>query len=84
MPRTFEYPRLRGLIYQKYGTQADLAKKIGKNPRWLNMRMTGQVQINKKDIDLLCQGLNIDPKDIAYYFANKEQVEKEDALHSEQ
>ena len=78
MSPKIEYPRLRGRIYERYQTQADLANEIGVDRQWIGMRLAGKVRFSKDDVDVLRKVLEINPDKIDYYFANREQVLREE------
>lgn len=73
-----EYPRLRGLIYEKYQTPIVLAKIMGVDRQWITMRLSGKVKMRKEDMDRLRKVLKIIPNKVDYFFADKEQVEREE------
>ena len=73
-----EYPRLRGLIYGKYHTPIVLAKIMGVDRQWITMRLSGKVKMRKEDMDRLRKVLKITPNKVDYFFADKEQVEREE------
>lgn len=78
MAQNIEYPRLRGRIYEKYQTQTDLADEMGVDRQWLHARLSGKVRFRQEDIDRISKFLKIIPDMVGYYFANKEQVARDE------
>jgi transcriptional regulator with XRE-family HTH domain len=63
-----KYPKLRGIIKEKYDTQAAFAQAIGMNIVTLNRKMSGKTDWTRQDIENAVNVLGIEPCDIAAYF----------------
>lgn len=64
----YNYSKLNGLIVEKFGTQACFAKAMGLSERTISLKLNSKVYWTQKEIELACELLGIDRKDIATYF----------------
>ena len=64
----YSYKKLRGRIVEKFGTQAEFAKKIGLSTNSLSQKMTGKVGISQADINEWSVLLCIKTNEIGEYF----------------
>lgn len=66
----FNHAKLRGLITEKFGCQANFAAHLKKKESWLSNRLNNKVHFDDEDIYLLCapENLDIAPDSIHVYF----------------
>ena len=64
----FDYSKLKGLIIEKYGSQAALAAKIPISENQLSAYMTGNKRFTSKVMDRISVLLDIKPADMGAYF----------------
>lgn len=70
MKRDMRY--LKGRIVQKFGTQGDFAKALGKTEQTVTAKLNGRSQFSQNDIVDWCNALEIDAQSIGeYFFANE-------------
>ena len=66
------FPKIRGRIVEKYGTQAAFAKAIGKSEVTVINKMNGKASFTDKDIVDWSNALEIDKDNVGeYFFADK-------------
>lgn len=65
---TFNYSRLLGKIKECGYTQESLAKAIGVNKATLNVKLNNKGLFNVKEIDAICQLLDVSKSEIGTYF----------------
>lgn len=64
------YPKIRGAIREKYGTQAAFAKDLGVNPSTLIKKLSGKVEWTLGEVQLAAKLLGIPYDRISEYFFN--------------
>lgn len=64
----FNHSKLRGKMRELGITQAALADAIGINESTLNAKLNGKAYFSTKEIDKICQVLNIANDEIGAYF----------------
>lgn len=64
------YPKIRGAIREKFGTQADFAKALGINPSTLVKKLAGKVEWKLSEVEESCKLLGIATAKIDEYFFN--------------
>lgn len=62
------YPKIRGAIREKYGTQAAFAKELGVNPSTLIKKLGGKVEWTLSEVQLAAKLLGIPYDQISEYF----------------
>jgi DNA-binding XRE family transcriptional regulator len=62
------YPKIRGAIREKYGTQAAFAKELGVNPSTLIKKLAGKVEWTLSEVQLATKLLGIPYDQISEYF----------------
>ncbi len=62
------YPKIRGAIREKYGTQAAFAKELGVNPSTLIKKLSGKVEWTLSEVQLAAKLLGIPYDQISEYF----------------
>ena len=67
-PEGVKYPKLRGRIVEKYGSQEAFAREVGLSTTSMSKKMTGKVGISQSDILKWCPLLDIEVNDIGAYF----------------
>ena len=65
-----DYAKLRGRIREKYGTEANFAKKLGKTRAWLSAILNNKINLKKSTMELFIEYLDIDSSEINVYFFN--------------
>ena len=65
-----KYPKLKGRIIEKYGTQRAFADALGIDKATLSNKMTGKNMFSQEEILLSMELLNIE--DVTPYFFEKE------------
>ena len=68
MKNTEMYPKLCGLIREKYRTQGALANEIGMNPSTLSSKLSGRSQWSYSEVCKVCFALGIPMADAPVYF----------------
>ena len=64
------YPKLRGAIREKFGTQEAFAKALAMSETTLSSRLTGKTEWTRQEIEDTCRLLNIPIAEAhAYFFA---------------
>lgn len=64
----FNLSKLRGLMIEKFGTQARFAEAMGVSQRTMSLKLSGKIVWNQPEIANACDVLGIDYKDIPAYF----------------
>lgn len=64
----YSYSKLKGRIVERYGTQTNLAKKIGISKNSMSKKLTGKTEFSQSDIEQWAELLEIDRKDYWEYF----------------
>lgn len=64
----FDHSKLLGRITEKFGSQAALANRIGWAASALSNRVNNKIHFDTDEIMLLCEVLDIDPRDVEQYF----------------
>lgn len=62
--------KLRGLIREKYGTQATFAEAMGMSKTTLSAKLNGKTEWSRQEIEKACRLLGIPAEDIPTYFFN--------------
>lgn len=62
------FPKLRGRIVEKYGSQILFANAIGKTNQTVTNKLTGKSEFSKNDIVDWCTALEIDKEDVGEFF----------------
>lgn len=62
------YPKLRGAIREKFGTQAAFAKALGVNPSTLVKKLSGKVEWNLGEVQKSLKLLDIPSDCVNDYF----------------
>lgn len=62
------YAELRGLIRQKFKTQAAFARAIHKSPCSVSAKLNGKAEWTATDMRRTCEVLGIPPEQIPVYF----------------
>ena len=62
------YRKLRGLIREKYGTQAEFATAVGMSNTTLSARLNGKTDWGRTEIEHTCRLLGIPAEDIPAHF----------------
>ncbi|WMI81568.1 DUF739 family protein [Anaerotignum sp. MB30-C6] len=65
---SYNYGKLKGRIVERFGTQAQLARKIGLSERTLSLKLNGKVNFTQSDIEIIVEALSINREDIQSYF----------------
>ena len=65
-----DYAKLRGRIREKYGTEANFAREIGKTRAWLSAILNNKINLKKSTMELFIEYLDIDSSEINVYFFN--------------
>jgi hypothetical protein len=63
-----ENSKLRGRIVEKYGSQANFAKKIGKTVQTVTAKLNGNTGFSQDDIVEWACALEIDANSVGEYF----------------
>ena len=66
----FDYDKLKGRIKEKYGTQENFAKAIGKTQTTTSFKINGKRLWNQEEIVKAIEVLGISKDDIVEYFFN--------------
>lgn len=64
----YSYNKLKGRIVERYGTQGDLAKKIGISKNSMSKKLTRKTEFSQSDIEQCAELLSIERKDYGEYF----------------
>lgn len=64
----FDYSKLLGRMRERGFTQETLAKAIGINESTLNSKLKNRTFFNARDIDRICEVLDIPNSEIGTYF----------------
>lgn len=68
--RMIDTSKLKGRIIEKYGSQYEFAKKIGRTQAFISKVLNGRTMLNQKDIIDWAEALEITIDNIgAYFFA---------------
>ncbi len=65
---SYSYNKLKGRIVERYGTQGNLAKKIGISKNSMSKKLTGKTEFSQSDIEKWAGLLNIERKDYGEFF----------------
>ena len=65
---TVTYPKLRGRIVEKFGTNAKFAEHINITQSALSRKLRGERGFTKKEIISFCDALDIGKQEIGDYF----------------
>ena len=66
----FNYSKLKGRIKEKYGTQENFAKAIGKTQTTTSFKINGKASWNQDEIVKAIEVLGLSKDDIVEYFFN--------------
>lgn len=66
----FKYDKLKGRIKEKYGTQENFAKAIGKTHSTISFKINGKRLWNQDEIIKAIELLDLSKDDIVEYFFN--------------
>jgi len=64
----FKYAKLRGRIVEKYGTLERFSNVVALSTVAVSKKLNGRTQFSAADMELWCQKLTIDLKDVGEYF----------------
>lgn len=64
----YDYSKLIGTIYEKFGSQKAFAESIGMSGSNLSSKLSGKVAFTQRDIENIINRLNLDADDIAQIF----------------
>ena len=65
------YPKLRGAIREKFGTQEAFAKAMGKSETTISAKLTGKTEWTRQEVEDACRLLDIPIAEAhAYFFAS--------------
>lgn len=64
----YSYNKLKGKIVELYGTQGNLAKKIGISKNSMSKKLTGKTEFSQSDIEKWAELLEIEKRDYGEYF----------------
>lgn len=64
----YDYSKLLGKIKEKLGCNYNLAVKLKLSERTLSLKLNNKVDFRQKEINQICEILNINVKDIGNYF----------------
>ncbi len=62
------YPKLRGIIREKFGTQEAFAKALGKSETTVSAKLSGKTEWTRQEIEDACRLLGIPIADAHAYF----------------
>jgi len=62
------YPKLRGAIREKFGTQEAFAKAMGKSETTISSKLTGKTEWDRQEIEDACRLLEIPLAEAHTYF----------------
>ena len=68
MDKRCKYPKLDGLITERYGTRGRFAEALGITLTSLGRKMNGKSKWKTREIEMSCNLLDIASIDIALYF----------------
>lgn len=68
MDNAMRYAKLRGVIREKYGTQANFAKAMGMNPTTLSTKLRGGTDWTCAEIELACTLIGVSVAEGVVYF----------------
>lgn len=77
----FDHSKLLGRIREYRYTQESLAKAIGINESTLNTKLNGKAFFVTKEIDKICECLEIPDNEIGVYFFSAKSLEKVNLLN---
>lgn len=63
--------KLRGLIREKYGTQAAFSDALGMSEATLSAKLNGKTEWTRQEIEDACRLLDISAEGIPTYFFNQ-------------
>lgn len=66
----YNYSKLKGLIKEKYGTQENFARAIGKTQPTTSLKINGKASWNQGEIVKAIEVLGLSKDDIVEYFFN--------------
>ncbi len=64
----YDYSKLLGKIKEKLGCNYNLAIKLKVSERTLSLKLNNKLDFRQKEINQICEILNIDVKEIGNYF----------------
>ena len=64
----YSYNKVKGRIVELYGTQGNLAKKLGISKNSMSKKLTGKTEFSQSDIEKWAGFLNIERKDYGEFF----------------
>ena len=65
---SYDYSKLLGRIIERLGTQYKFAQAIGLSERSVSLKLNGKIGWKQEEIIKICRVLEIESKDIPYYF----------------
>lgn len=65
---SYSYNKLKGRIVERYGTHANLARRIGISKNSMSKKLTGKTEFSQSDIEDWAGLLNIERKDYGEFF----------------
>lgn len=63
-----DYSKLRGMIYEKFGTAKKFADTVGINPSNLSGKLSGKIPFTQNDIDKIIKALNLESSEVGDFF----------------
>ena len=64
----FDYSKLRGKIYEKFGNIKNFCEEIKTSPATLRAKLNNKTSFNNIDIVIICEKLDIPKEEINDYF----------------
>ena len=65
-----KYPKVRGAILEKYGTQASFAEALGIHAATLNAKLCGRVDWTRQEVEKAGKLLGLTGEELYTYFFN--------------
>lgn len=62
------YPKLRGAIREKFGTQEAFAKAMEMHPTTLSAKLSGKTDWTRQEVENACRLLDLTGEEIHAYF----------------
>lgn len=63
-----EHSKLRGRIVEKYGSQGEFAKRLGRTEQSITAKLNGRSQFSQRDIVNWSNALEIEVSEVGFYF----------------
>ena len=65
---TYDLSKVRGKVFEKFGSQRRFAEEINKSEKTISKKLHGKTFLNQSEIDIYCKALDIETNDIPQYF----------------